>query len=237
MAATLQSLSKLIEDHSNENLSRYFSEIGKYKQLEPAELARLVTLAQKGDREAKEKVVLHNLLLVAHYAKEAQTNRCEVADLISEGNFGLMRAVMSFDPNKGAFSTYASQWIKKFIFEYKSKDSHTPNNHFTLVELKADDGTDITESTLYNIEDEDSAFRTTYFLERSESDSRAHQLLSCLTDNERYAVCARLGLDNGFSRTFECIADEMGYTGTRVSQLFRSAIAKMRKQVLLRQAA
>ena len=80
---------------------------------EEVDLARQV---QKGDREARNKMVRSNLRLVISLAKRYVNLGVPLSDLIEEGNIGLMRSVEKFDPEKGfRFSTYAAWWIKQGI--------------------------------------------------------------------------------------------------------------------------
>ncbi|MCL5948372.1 MAG: RNA polymerase sigma factor RpoD/SigA [Actinobacteria bacterium] len=80
---------------------------------EQTELARKVTL---GDEDARTKMVEANIRLVIHWARRYQNRGVELADLIQEGTFGLMRAVEKFDFTRGfKFSTYASWWIRQSL--------------------------------------------------------------------------------------------------------------------------
>lgn len=77
--------------------------------------ARLVTYRQQID-EAKAELVQSNLRLVISFAKQHSHSKMQMADMIQEGNLGLLRAVDKFDYTKGyRFSTYASWWIRQSI--------------------------------------------------------------------------------------------------------------------------
>ena len=80
---------------------------------EEVDLARLV---QKGNKDARDKMIRSNLRLVISIAKRYVNLGIALSDLIEEGNIGLMRGVDKFDPEKGfRFSTYAAWWIKQGI--------------------------------------------------------------------------------------------------------------------------
>ncbi|MFA6426749.1 MAG: RNA polymerase sigma factor RpoD/SigA, partial [Phycisphaerae bacterium] len=73
-------------------------------------------IIENDDPEARDKLVRSNLRLVVSIAKRFATGKLAFADLIEEGNLGLIRAVDSFDPSVGVrFSTYAAWWIKQTI--------------------------------------------------------------------------------------------------------------------------
>ncbi len=69
-----------------------------------------------GDREAKNKLIKHNLRLVAHISKKYHFKSCDVDDLISIGTIGLIKAVNTYNPDKGVrLSSYASRCIENSI--------------------------------------------------------------------------------------------------------------------------
>lgn len=73
-------------------------------------------LMQEGDQEAKDKLIRHNLRLVAHIIKKYYSNYAEQEDLISVGTIGLIKGINSFDPVKGTrLATYAARCIEKPI--------------------------------------------------------------------------------------------------------------------------
>lgn len=92
----------------------YGDDITRYPLLKRDEEFELAKLAQKGDEEAIEKLVLHNLRFVVKLAHKYQNLGMEFEDLVSEGNQGLIKAAQRFDPDRGVkFSTYAAWWIKQ----------------------------------------------------------------------------------------------------------------------------
>jgi len=104
-------------------LNRYFREIWKFPLLDPGEEYMLAERYRAhGDSDAAHRLVTSHLRLVAKIAMKYRGYGLPVADLISEGNIGLMKAVKKFEPERGfRLSTYAMWWIKAAITEYVLK--------------------------------------------------------------------------------------------------------------------
>ena len=102
------------------NLSRYLQDIRKFPMLEHDEEFMLAKSWQEhGDVDAAHKLVTSHLRLVAKIAMGYRGYGLPVAEMISEGNVGLMQAVKKFDPDKGfRLATYAMWWIRASIQEY-----------------------------------------------------------------------------------------------------------------------
>jgi RNA polymerase sigma-32 factor len=115
--ATLPSL------YGDSGLSRYLNEIKAFPILTKGEEFMLAERYTKhDDSEAAHKLVTSHLRLVAKIAMQYRGYGLPVADLISEGNIGLMRAVKKFEPERGfRLSTYAMWWIKASVTEYVLK--------------------------------------------------------------------------------------------------------------------
>jgi len=102
------------------NLARYLQEIRKFPMLEPQEEYMLAKRwREHGDSEAAHKLVTSHLRLVAKIAMGYRGYGLPLAELISEGNVGMMQAVKRFDPERGfRLATYAMWWIRAAIQEY-----------------------------------------------------------------------------------------------------------------------
>ena len=102
------------------NLSRYLEQIRSFPMLEPKEEYMLAKAwKERGDVDAAHRLVTSHLRLVAKIAMGYRGYGLPVADLISEGNLGMMHAVKKFEPEKGfRLATYAMWWIKAAIQEY-----------------------------------------------------------------------------------------------------------------------
>jgi len=106
-------MSETIRDSSIKN---YMREIMQTDLITPEEEVELAARIAKGDEKARDHMIRANLRLVVKIARDFTNYGLPLADLISEGNIGLMKAVEKFDPKKGGkLSTYAAWWIKQSI--------------------------------------------------------------------------------------------------------------------------
>jgi len=108
---------KLAGNHSGFDATQiYLSEIGFSPLLNQEEEVFFARKAQKGDEQARKRMIESNLRLVVKIARRYINRGLALLDLIEEGNIGLIRAVEKFDPERGfRFSTYATWWIRQTI--------------------------------------------------------------------------------------------------------------------------
>ena len=104
------------EDATIDPLQLFLNQLRHYPLLTAAEEVELAKRIEKGDMDAKERMVTSNLRLVVSIAKKYQGQGLPLTDLIQEGIFGLIRATEKFDWRRGLkFSTYATLWIRQAI--------------------------------------------------------------------------------------------------------------------------
>jgi len=114
------------DNESDSSLRLYLREISKTELLTPEEEVKLAAKIKRGDKRARTHMIKANLRLVVKIAQDYSNYGLPLADLISEGNIGLMKSVERFDPKKGGkLSTYAAWWIKQSIKRALANHSKT----------------------------------------------------------------------------------------------------------------
>ena len=178
----------------------------------------------EGDLEAKHILIERNLRLVAHIVKKYQPPPEEMEDLLSIGTIGLMKAVVTFDPDKSArLASYAARCIENEVLMYlrgKKKSS----KEVSLYEPIGTDreGNEIQLFDVIEMNEEDVYRR----LERKEDVIRLYQQVeSVLSQRERMVLKLRYGLYNEEEYTQREIAAMLGISRSYVSRIEKSAIA------------
>lgn len=117
-------ITKSITNRESESLEKYLSEIGKEELLSSDEEVELAQLIRKGDRKALDRLTKANLRFVVSVAKQYQNQGLSLADLINEGNVGLIKAAEKFDETRGfKFISYAVWWIRQSILQAIAEQS------------------------------------------------------------------------------------------------------------------
>jgi RNA polymerase primary sigma factor len=122
----------LVAAESDDSLQLFLNDASRYRLLTPAEEIELAKRIERGDAEAKARMINANLRLVVSIAKRFQGHDLPLLDLIQEGVLGLIRAVEKFDWRKGfRFSTYATWWIRQGVergIQTKARSIRLPVN-------------------------------------------------------------------------------------------------------------
>ena len=185
---------------------------------------------RNGDMNAKNKIIEHNLRLVAHIVKKYSTNSEEQDDLISIGTIGLIKGINSFDETKGIrLATYASKCIENEILMYfRSKkktsqeisinepiDSDSEGNPLTLMDIIF-----VQEDTA-EMTDEKMLINKLYgFIEEIED------------EREKTIIIMRYGLYETETFTQKQIAKKLNISRSYVSRIEKKVIEKLRKKLL-----
>nr|WP_307998998.1 RNA polymerase sporulation sigma factor SigK [uncultured Merdimonas sp.] len=182
----------------------------------------------EGDLEAKHILIERNLRLVAHIVKKYQTYEEETEDLLSIGTIGLIKAVVTFNPDKSVrLGTYAARCIENEILMFlraKKKSSR----EISLYEPIGTDreGNEIQLFDIIETEEEDAHHKA----ELNEDIRKLYQKVeSELSPRERTVLKMRYGLYNEEEYTQREIAGQLGISRSYVSRIEKSAIEKLRK--------
>lgn len=184
--------------------------------------------AKNGDKQAKNKLVEHNLRLVAHVIKKYYATEPERDDLISIGTIGLIKAVNTFDVDKGArLATYAARCIENEILMYFR--SNRKNNAVISINdpLETDsEGNPLTLMDIVSTEDTiaddiDTAIKS----------EKLYKFISEIEDErEREIIIARYGLYGKEAKTQKEIAKELNISRSYVSRIEKKVIENLRKK-------
>lgn len=196
--------------------------------LSSKEEAKLLNLKEQGDTKAKNKLIEHNLRLVAHVVKKYYTANCEQDDLISIGTIGLIKAVNTFKPDKNIrLATYAARCIENEIlmhFRNMKKtsqdvyisdpiDTDKNGNTLTLIDIIADES---------NIEDE---------IDTKLKVEKLRQVFEQTLDKREIQIInMRYGLNGETELTQREISKKLGISRSYVSRIETAALNKLRKK-------
>lgn len=184
----------------------------------------------EGDEEARRILIERNLRLVAHIVKKYNTSGKDMDDLISIGTIGLIKAISTYDSNKGTrLATYASRCIdneilmtirsnKKINLEYSLQEPigrDKEGNEINLLDILGTDGEEV-------LNEVDLRLQT----------KKLYKAISrCLKDREKVIIELRYGLIDGECKTQREIAGLLGISRSYVSRIETRAIKKLFKEM------
>lgn len=228
-----------------ESVKTYYQDLRNYSPLPKDEERRLMMLAKEGDIDARNKIVSSNLRFVFDTAKKYRGQGVDIADLISEGNKGILKAIDKFDMTRDVkFFTYAVWWIRQHMLaaieEKRDKDAN---------EVNFDDEFPGEKQSIYNIcchDDDD----TSFYYEGNDIADKCYdacgdgedeaqkqfvvqKLLARLDENERFVIKKYFGIDSEDEKPLklEEISGELNLSTERVRQIKVKAIKMMRTEV------
>ena len=181
----------------------------------------------EGDLEAKHILIERNLRLVAHIVKKYQSMEENAEDLLSIGTIGLIKAVVTFNPNKNVrLGTYAARCIENEILMHLRSKKKSSREVSLYEPIGTDrEGNEIQLFDVIEMNEEDVYRR----LERKEDVIRLYQQVeSVLSQRERMVLKLRYGLYNEEEYTQREIAAMLGISRSYVSRIEKSAIEKLR---------
>ena len=182
----------------------------------------------QGSQSARQKLIEHNLRLVAHIIKKYYANQNDQEDLISIGTIGLIKAIDTFDAEKGIrLSSYASRCIENEILMFfrsgkKSAqdvsinepiDTDKDGNALTILDTMAVDDTIVENIDI-----------------KMKSEKLYGYLQSALTQREREVVCRRYGLCGFRPQPQREVAKRLGISRSYISRIEKKALEKLRRE-------
>ena len=199
------------------------------KPLSEKEEAHYLALLRGEDKDkakdAKEKLIMHNLRLVAHITKKYQNSPEDAEDYISIGIIGLMKAIDTFDAGRGRLATYACRCIdNELLMMLRARKKSAKE-----VSLYEPVGTDKegNEIQIYDLctEKED----ILYTLERQEAVEALRKAVNTvLDDRERDVIIRRYGLNGDKEQTQQEVGMVYGISRSYVSRIEKRALLKLR---------
>ena len=200
---------------------------GSYpKPLSKEEEQRCLSLARAGDKNARDKLVRHNMRLVAHVVKK-YTGAAETDDMISVGSIGLIKAINTYEPSRGTRpATYTARCIENEILMF----IRAGKKHKSTLSLSDPVGTDKdgNELTLMDLlfEKEDKVFGSVEQSLMQEKFLAAVKKL--LSERETTVICLRYALAGGVPLPQRGVARRLEISRSYVSRIEKRALEKLR---------
>lgn len=214
----------------DKSVSTYFNEVANYKPLsKDEELELWRKYKYNGDMGARDKLISSNLKFVARIAKQYQGRGLSYADLIAEGNIGLIKALDKFDGERGyKIISYSVWWIRQTILEALAK-RNTSNDEDLPLDYEKQTGDDDDQNEILDENFVNDGLERTQQLERDEI---IRVLMEYLNQREKNIITKYYGLDGGKPKTLEEIGLEYGLTKERIRQIKNTSFKKMRSVAL-----
>ncbi len=184
-----------------------------------------------GDEEARNKLIEHNLRLVAHIVKKFEINNEDTDDLIGIGTIGLIKGVDSYDFDKNIrLTTYVAKCIQNEILMYfrSIKGSHLKNISLNDSIGFDKDGNEI--SLIEVIKDQTEDFASV--LQKKDNILLVNEYLKVLNRREQDIIVKRYGLMNRKEMTQKEIAREMHISRSYVSRIEKRALTKILREFI-----
>ncbi len=206
----------------------HVNQSGNFPKALPAAKEREYFAAMKnGDEKAKKTLVEHNLRLVVHVAKKYFSPEIEQDDLISIGTIGLIKAVTSFDSDKGTrFATYASRCIDNEILMYFRSKKKASND----ISISEPIDTDRDGNALTLIDVIASEENIAEDLDLAMEIEKLNRFLSVLSVRERRIITMRYGLGGTAPLTQREVAQKLKISRSYVSRIEKKALGELREQ-------
>ena len=198
--------------------------------LSPEEEEECIKGKIQGDVECRNKLIEHNLRLVAHIVKKYDSKKTDTDDLISIGTIGLIKGVDTFSLERGVkITTYCAKCIENEILMYYRKNNKY-NNDISINETIGydKDGNEIAIQDLLKTEDVDFCDD----IELKDNIKKLYQYMDVLTSRERKIIINRYGLDNKPEETQKSISKSLNISRSYVSRIEKRALTKLLREFI-----
>lgn len=191
---------------------------------------KYIKLAKAGDKDARAKLIEHNLRLVAHIVKKFETSTNDVDDLIGIGTVGLIKGIDTYSPNKNVkLTTYAAKCAENEILMYFRGDKKNSKNVSIYEGISFDkDGNEVTILDVLKTEDPDYALE----IHKNDNIKLLRKYLNVLTKREREILESRYGLNSKDELTQKEIALKLGISRSYVSRIEKRATTKILREFI-----
>ena len=198
--------------------------------LSKEEEEKYIELAKVGDKEARNKLIEHNLRLVAHIVKKYDNKSNDTDDLISIGTIGLIKGIDSFSYKHGTrITTYCARCIENEILMYYRSNKKNSKNISLNESIGFDkDGNEITFLDILKTPDPDYAME----IHNQNNLELLKDYFKVLNNREKEIIIKRYGLDGNNEVTQKEIAKEFGISRSYVSRIEKRALTKMLKEYI-----
>ena len=189
-----------------------------------------IALLKKGNKDARNKLIEHNLRLVAHIVKKYDNFKEDQDDLISIGTIGLIKGIDSFNENKGVrITTYAARCIENEILMYFRSNKKNMNNISLNDQIGYDiDGNEITFIDVLKEEEHDNLED----INLKNNIELLKEYIKVLNPREKEIITLRYGLGNNDEYTQKEIAKRLKISRSYVSRIEKRALVKMLKEFI-----
>ena len=197
--------------------------------LDKDEELKLINDMTNGDKDARAKLIEHNLRLVAHIVKKFEKFENNNDDLISIGTIGLIKGIDSFKPEKNnKLTTYAARCIENEILMHFRANKKNNNNVSLNDSIGYDkDGNEINLIDVIKANNKDIIDE----LNNKENILLLQKYLNILSDREKEIIIKRFGLFDSLEHTQKEIAHELNISRSYVSRIEKRAISKIYREL------
>ena len=200
------------------------------EQLPEEEELEYIRLAKKGDKEARNKLIEHNLRLVAHIVKKFEVTGHDTDDLIGIGTIGLIKGIDTYSDNKKVkLATYAAKCAENEILMYFRADKKNSKNISIYEEISYDkEGNKVTILDILKTPAPDFAED----IHQKDNIKLLQEYINVLNKREREIIECRYGLNNHDEETQKEIAERLNISRSYVSRIEKRATAKILREFI-----